>query len=144
MDYIARNKSKAEQTAEPSKYPQGYFKAKPCRNCGKEFNPKAPSEHYCSDECKNRGTQNKYFERVYGITVEQYEEMLHKQDHKCAICGGEGFLMNKDRHQMKLVVDHCHETGRVRGLLCHNCNRALGLFKDSVENLSSAINYLKV
>lgn len=49
-----------------------------------------------------------------------------------------------NHHKMKLVVDHCHVTGKVRGLLCHNCNRALGLLKDSVDNLSKAIDYLKV
>lgn len=44
---------------------------------------------------------------------------------------------------MKLVVDHCHDTGKIRGLLCHNCNRALGLLKDSVHTLESAIDYLE-
>lgn len=61
----------------------------------------------------------------------------------CAICGGDGFVM-KGCHKMKLVVDHCHETGVVRGLLCHNCNRGLGLFKDSETSLVEAIKYLKV
>lgn len=46
-------------------------------------------------------------------------------------------------HKMKLVVDHCHSSGVVRGLLCHNCNRALGLLKDSTRNLESAIRYLE-
>lgn len=49
------NKPKKEQTANPSKYPQGYFKPKRCKKCHKEFIPKAPSELYCSDECKNYG-----------------------------------------------------------------------------------------
>lgn len=49
------NKTKAEQTADPSKYPQGYFKPKPCRCCKKVFTPKAPSELYCSDTCKDKG-----------------------------------------------------------------------------------------
>lgn len=48
------NKTKAEQTADPSKYPQGYFKPKPCKCCKKVFTPKAPSELYCSDTCKIR------------------------------------------------------------------------------------------
>lgn len=50
--------------------------------------------------------------------------------------------MNKNQRQ-KIVIDHCHATGRIRGLLCHNCNRALGLLKDSEENLKRAIEYLK-
>lgn len=46
-------------------------------------------------------------------------------------------------HKMKLVVDHCHATGHVRGLLCHNCNRALGLLKDSEQALQRALKYLQ-
>lgn len=49
----------------------------------------------------------------------------------------------KPSHKLKLVVDHCHSSGEVRGLLCHNCNRALGLFKDSRENLLNAVEYLE-
>ena len=49
------NKSKSKQTANPKKYPQGYFNPKKCRNCGKEFIPKAPSEHYCCEYCKKYG-----------------------------------------------------------------------------------------
>lgn len=67
--------------------------------------------------------------------------MHFDQSGLCAICGGEGFTM-KECHSLKLVVDHCHATGKVRGLLCHNCNRALGLLKDSSESLRCAINYL--
>lgn len=48
-----------------------------------------------------------------------------------------------NHHKSKLVVDHCHDTGIVRGLLCHNCNRALGLFKDKIEVLKNAIKYLE-
>ena len=48
-----------------------------------------------------------------------------------------------EHHKMKLVVDHCHATGTVRGLLCHNCNRALGLLHDNTEVLLNAIKYLE-
>lgn len=144
MEVIVRNKPKSEQTADPSKYPQGRFNPKPCRFCGKEFEPKAPSEHYCSEDCKNSGLQDKYFQRVYGITLKDYEDMYEKQQGLCSICGTEGFVMDEKRHKMKLVVDHCHETGAIRGLLCHNCNRALGLFHDDVGRFEKAIDYLKV
>lgn len=138
------NKTKAEQTADPSKYPQGYFKPKPCRCCKKVFTPKAPSELYCSDTCKDKGIMNAYLQRNYGTTFRQYRLMLEGQKGLCKICGSEGFIMNKDRHKMRLVVDHCHSTGKVSGLLCHNCNRALGLFQDSQDSLLKAIDYLKV
>lgn len=143
MEYITRNKSKEEQTAHPSKYPQGYFKDKACSMCGEQFSPKAPSEHYCSEVCKNRGLQNRYFLRVYGISVDKYEEMFTEQVGLCKICETEGFVMDATRHKMKLVVDHCHKTGVVRGLLCHNCNRGLGLLQDSTKALQNAISYLE-
>ena len=137
------NPTKAEQTASPDKYPQGYFNLKPCKCCGSEFRPNAPSELYCGDACKDKASTHKYLKRVYGITYRQYRLMHEAQGGLCKICGTEGFVM-ANHHKMKLVVDHCHATGKVRGLLCHNCNRALGLLKDSIDNLSKAIDYLKV
>lgn len=141
--YAMRNKPSSEHTADPSKYPQRRFNPKPCRNCGTSFTPKAPSHHYCGDECAQRGLTSAYLKRTYKIDIDKYEEMLEEQNHRCKICGGEGFLMDPKRHKIKLVVDHCHATGAVRGLLCHNCNRALGLFKDDIDVLSSAIAYLE-
>ena len=141
---VNRNKPKVEQTATASKYPQGYFKPKPCRCCKEVFTPNAPSELYCSDLCKDKGLMNAYLMRNYKITFRTYRLMLESQNNLCKICGSEGFIMNKDRHKMKLVIDHCHSTGKVRGLLCHNCNRALGLFKDSQGSLIKAIDYLNV
>ncbi len=85
----------------------------------------------------------RYLMRNYGITLAMYEARLEEQEGKCRICRGEGFLMAA-HHKTKLVVDHCHATKRVRGLLCHNCNRALGLLKDSPEVLQRAVDYLKV
>ena len=74
--------------------------------------------------------------RRYGITKEQYNLILAGQDFKCAICGKE-YNWNK-----KLDVDHDHNTGKIRGLLCGNCNRGLGLFKDNKLIIKNAINYL--
>ena len=68
----------------------------------------------------------------YGITVEDYERMHNEQGGVCVIC------QNAD----KLVVDHDHITGKVRGLLCHNCNLGLGHFKDNALVLRMAIGYL--
>lgn len=85
---------------------------------------------------------SRYPQRNYGMTLKQYEELRQKQESLCAICTSEGFVM-ATHHKMKLVVEHCHKKGLVRGLLCHNCNRALGLLKDSEEVLQRAINYLR-
>lgn len=73
----------------------------------------------------------------YGITVEEYEELLRKQKDVCGICEGK----SSDRN---LAVDHDHTTGRVRGLLCNNCNRALGLFQDSRDILQKALDYIDI
>lgn len=69
----------------------------------------------------------------YGITECQFNDLLKKQNGQCVIC-----LEAKQR----LHIDHCHKTGKIRGLLCGSCNRALGLFKDNTEFLIKAIKYL--
>lgn len=74
----------------------------------------------------------------YGISLEDYERLLTKQNGKCAVCdtttpnGGKQFF----------CVDHCHITGAVRGLLCHSCNVGLGYLKDSLNNTRAAVRYL--
>jgi hypothetical protein len=85
---------------------------------------------------------DRYLQRTYGISADQYDSMFEAQGGVCKLCSSEGFVM-KESHKLKLVVDHCHKGGNVRGLLCHNCNRALGLLKDSTETLSKAIAYLE-
>ncbi len=107
------------------------------------FQPETPANLTCSTECASRLFQSHSLKRRYGITLETYEQMLEDQDHLCKVCGSEGFPL-AEHHKAKLVVDHCHETGKIRGLLCHNCNRALGLFRDSTLTLTRAIEYLKV
>lgn len=81
--------------------------------------------------------------RTYGITLDEYYEMLRQQDHVCAICKRpENAVDHRSGLPRALAVDHCHETGKVRGLLCTNCNRGLGKFNDNVEYLAEAIKYL--
>jgi len=75
--------------------------------------------------------------RVYGLTVEQYDALLASQDGRCAICK----RMSPDGR--RLHVDHDHQTRRVRGLLCHDCNRGLGIFKDSADLLAAALDYIR-
>lgn len=140
--YSLANKRQSEQTASPDKYPQQYFKEKECRKCQTLFKPKAPSHLYCSDKCADVALQDAYLKRNYGITYDVYLKMLQDQDSKCYLCESEGFIMDKTKHKLKLVVDHCHETGKVRKLLCHNCNRALGLFKDNKEVILAAAEYV--
>jgi ribosomal protein S27AE len=140
--YANRNKPQAEMTATPDKYPQKVFKDKGCRNCGTVFSPQAPSHLYCSQVCADKKLVDNYLMRNYKIDFDVYLDMLKKQETKCAICSGEGWVM-AEHHKMKLVVDHCHTTGKVRGLLCHNCNRGLGLMQDNKDFLLAAIQYLE-
>jgi predicted nucleic acid-binding Zn ribbon protein len=139
---LDHNKKKDAQTATPSKYPQGYFKDKPCKHCSNVFSPKAPSEMYCSDGCKEIGITDAYLKRNYGLSYFQYISMHKEQQGLCKICNREGYTMT-EHHKLKLVVDHCHTTGKVRGLLCHDCNRALGLFKDDIVALQKAKEYIE-
>lgn len=139
--YASGNKPQSEMTANPTKYPQKYFKEKECKWCKKLFKPQAPSHLYCSQDCKDSAWSDGYLKRNYDTSQIEYQRLEKEQGGKCKICGGDGFLM-REHHFKRLVVDHDHKTGRVRGLLCHNCNRGLGLFKDSPDFLKNAIEYL--
>lgn len=73
----------------------------------------------------------------YNITIEDYDKLLAEQDGKCKICG-----ITPEGHGQYLAVDHCHETGTIRGLLCTKCNVSLGNFKDDAVLLAKAVDYL--
>ena len=75
---------------------------------------------------------------LYGLTLEQYDGMLDKQDSLCALCG------EKETNPKKtnLCIDHDHETGRVRALLCDRCSRGIGAFGDNLDLLHKAVTYL--
>jgi len=74
--------------------------------------------------------------KLYGLSIQEYNDMAESQSGKCAICG----MKEKGK---RLAVDHCHTYGKVRGLLCSRCNMALGSLKDSPEILQKAILYLQ-
>lgn len=85
---------------------------------------------------KNRDARISYrMNRKYGVTLEEYAAMLAAQGGGCAICGAK-------QKKRRLAVDHDHETGEVRGLLCSPCNTGLGQFKDKAALLARAIDYL--
>lgn len=77
-----------------------------------------------------------YVYKTYGLSPGNYSDMLEAQEYVCAIC--QGIDENKF-----LAVDHCHETGKVRGLLCLKCNTGLGYFRDNVYSLKKAAKYLE-
>lgn len=80
-----------------------------------------------------------YRVKRYGISVEQYNELLMEQQGCCKICGVHESDLTKS-----LAIDHCHTKKQVRSLLCMNCNTGLGLFKDNIELLKKAIKYLEL
>lgn len=120
-----------------------------CARCKKELPLSEFSRYSTSDShnyyhhCKNCQS-DRYLRYRYSISVKNYLEMAERQDGNCAICG-KGLELQQDtaRRSKKAAVDHCHASGKVRGLLCAPCNQGLGFFKDSIENLKNAISYLK-
>ena len=86
--------------------------------------------------------RNAAFKIRYGITLEQYSQMVKDQNEICLICSrkpdGYGPIQSR-----VLSVDHCHTTGRIRGLLCHRCNTALGAFREDINILKKAIQYIE-
>jgi len=80
--------------------------------------------------CRNPKVTSKRF----NISVDEYKKLRDNANNRCEICGNE---------DIKLAVDHCHSTGKIRGMLCGNCNNGLGRFKDKIEYLEKAIPYLK-
>jgi hypothetical protein len=80
----------------------------------------------------------------YGITPDGVVAMLEAQGHRCKICNIELLKENGVRNCKRgHVVDHCHTTKRIRGILCHRCNQGLGLFRDNPDYLATAIKYLQ-
>jgi len=96
---------------------------------------------YPENREKHKSRVKKYKERnyakikskIYNISEEELKVAIEKQNGKCAICG----------LKIKLSVDHCHETGKLRGLLCTRCNTGIGMFLNSTKLLKSAIKYIK-
>lgn len=77
----------------------------------------------------------------FDIGIREYEAMIVAQNGKCAICNQIETTKRRGK-DVALSVDHCHETGAIRGLLCNNCNNGLGQFKDNAQNLLNAVAYL--
>jgi predicted nucleic acid-binding Zn ribbon protein len=144
-----------------------------CVVCGKAFQPMqktGPGRRWCSEACKHimngnpvrlakmesgeaddeklkaaSAARRKWaIKRSFGITLEQYNEMLEKQGGLCAICGQPESAKNGWNSKTRfLAVDHCHDTGKIRGLLCTQCNQGLGNFRDDTARMKAAIHYLE-
>lgn len=129
---------------------RGKYKGQPYTRCGgcrerkaTEWKAKNPN----GQPYDAKATRIAKIAKYYGLTVEQYDEILSEQNFACAICESETTYSRGYKHVAKgesnFMVDHCHTTGKVRGLLCGLCNRALGLFRDNPESCERAAEYLR-
>jgi len=124
-----------------------------CRNCGGYFNKKDMKQSkvgqykglsYCNSCSSLLGHVRNI--KQYGITLDEYHDMLERQNYACKICG-----RNDKTYRKRLSIDHDHNccTGIkscgkcIRGLLCHHCNAGLGNFGDNIDLLKKAMEYLK-
>ena len=94
---------------------------------------------------KNKKQKNEYqVKRMYGIEAEQYYKMYEDQQNRCAICNQLETRKSRTPGQLaRLTLDHNHETGQIRGLLCHSCNTGIGKFRESEDLFRLAIAYLE-
>lgn len=115
----------------------------PCKDCKKAYLV-SRRDHYRQLKVewkKNNAVKVKDYKRrqhlleKFGITPECYGQMFDDQMGRCAICC-------RTQESKRLAVDHCHQTGVIRSLLCEKCNTGIGLFGDNVGNLARAIAYL--
>ena len=84
-----------------------------------------------------------FLKRDFGISIDQYNQMLASQGGLCAVCKKPEYYKHQSGKTKSLSVDHCHTTGKVRGLLCGDCNRAIGLLNDSIDLLLDAATYIQ-
>jgi hypothetical protein len=111
--------------------PDGYQTQ--CRKCIKKAR-----QNWASNNPEKR--RKRKLKANYNLTTEDYNNLLKEQNYVCAICGTKD---TRNKNYTFLPVDHCHKTGKVRGILCDYCNVGLGRFEDDVERLKRAIDYLK-
>lgn len=104
-----------------------------CKSCIS----KKQKETYREPEQYRRRMENHWRYQGIEMTMPEYEKLLEAQNGCCAVCGA-----TENKNGTRLCVDHCHTTGQIRGLLCHDCNTGIGKLGDSKEGLMKAIKYL--
>lgn len=117
-----------------AEYMREYRKRPDVKQKIKEYNRKAHRSRWDSMSVSERREFNA--KKLYGLSYREIEEMFEAQHKKCSTCKDEATLSS-------LVVDHCHSSKSVRGLICNSCNKALGFVKDNTETLKQMIKYLE-
>lgn len=83
--------------------------------------------------------RERHLKAKFGITEAQYDELLDRQKHRCAVCGG-----HESQWKMRMAVDHNHKTGEIRGLLCYPCNKwVVGLIDRYHNRIEPAMKYIR-
>jgi hypothetical protein len=111
-----------------------------CKECNKKSTKKWVTKH------QKKTTSRQYFWSVkhkYNLTEERYHAMMSEQNGKCAICLTIPKSKRNGKTTIRMHVDHCHKTNKVRGLLCYKCNSAIGLFEDNINRMKNAIKYIR-
>jgi hypothetical protein len=134
-----------------------------CGACGADISDAHFNRKFCDNDCRYevygpkaryssvrwrrdnrervlRSDHNKHLLKSYGITIGQYDVMVAVRENRCDICGR---TPEETGDLRRLAVDHCHETGRIRGLLCRFCNTAIGQLGDSVLVMEKALEYMR-
>ena len=109
-----------------------------CRKCDTEARTQYRLNNLVRYKTISRNKQLKF---KYGLSIEEYNVLLENQNHSCAICKCN---VTSKRVKGSFAVDHNHTTGKIRGLLCNQCNRAIGMLNDSPELLQTALTYLQL
>jgi endogenous inhibitor of DNA gyrase (YacG/DUF329 family) len=110
-----------------------------CKTCKKPFERQGANHKYCSPACKDQ--RQYYLKHKYDLTLLQFHRIKDEFTTDCMICGAQ--TVEKSRGRNNMCIDHDHSTGKVRGILCHHCNCAIGMFKDDVQRMKQAITYLE-
>lgn len=108
-----------------------------CRECESAANL---ARYHSRPETKlanQRASRKHYLKKLYGLTLDQYDAMLKARDSRCDICG------EHEEQDRALAVDHCHTSGKVRGLLCQACNTAIGKLRDDPALIRKAASYVE-
>lgn len=118
-----------------------------CRICVNSYNNArhhSTKSFYKKDYSSNPNKYtNKRLIAQYGITLEQYNSMLVDQNNSCAVCNRSETALDKNGKLKALSVDHCHDTGKIRGLLCDSCNRAEGFLQSNVDIIRKLADYVE-
>lgn len=119
-----------------SSFPRRSTKNSLCKSCHNEDNRRYYKKMPRKDQ------RAKSLKSKYGLSFEEFQMILHKQEGRCSICMEEVYWDTYTANPKKACVDHCHKTGKIRGILCSNCNRALGLLKDDLSRIKRLEGYL--